>query len=109
MRIEVGRLLDPCLYALAIEARVLKVLWRGQIQLRPELPVEVGDASLCAVGRNGEKIADHDGCGDQSDELACSNRKVEYGLITFRDFSHSTGLCIHPDDGRAALFRDAVE
>ena len=46
LRIEVGRLLDPTLNALAIETGVIDFLRRSQIELRPEFPVKVGDARL---------------------------------------------------------------
>ena len=43
LRIEVGRLLNPPLNVLAVEAAVIDFLWRGQIQLRPKFPVEVSN------------------------------------------------------------------
>ena len=46
LRIEVGRFLDPTLNGLAIEAVVIDFLRRGQIQLRPEYLVKVGDTGL---------------------------------------------------------------
>ena len=52
LRIEVGRLLNPSLNALAIEAGVINFFRRSQVELRPELAVEVGDAGLSAVGCN---------------------------------------------------------
>ena len=49
MGIEVRRLLDPALDALAIEAGVIDLLGRSQIELRRQLLIEICDARLCAV------------------------------------------------------------
>ena len=68
--VEVGRLLDPALNPLAVEARVTDFLRFRQIELRPQLPIEVGEASLRPIARNSEKVADHDRRGNQSDESA---------------------------------------
>ena len=111
LRIKVGRLLNPSLNVLAIETLVVNLLRRGQVELRPELAVEVGNAGLCAVCRDGEEIADHDGRGDQGNDSAGvrSDGKIEYCLIAASDFGYGAGLRIHSDQGRASLLGDHVE
>src|SRR6516165_11419195 len=46
LRVEVGRLLNPPLNTLSVEARVIDFLGCGQIESRPELPVEIDNTSL---------------------------------------------------------------
>src|SRR5215472_1992889 len=110
-RIKVRRLLNPSLDALAIEAGVIDLLRRRQLELRPELAVEVGNAGLSAHRRNGEQIADHKGRRDQGNDGGSvpSNAKIQYGLIALSDFGYGAGLRIDPDEGRASLFLDGVE
>src|SRR5215469_4561805 len=67
LRVEVGRLLDPALNTLSVEAHVIDFLRRGQIESRPKLPIEIANTSLGTAARNGEEVSDHHGRGDQGD------------------------------------------
>src|SRR5215467_732619 len=111
LRIEVGRLLNPPLNALAVETAVFDFLWRGQIQLRPEFPVEVSNTGLRSVARNGKEVADHHRRGDEGDNRAAvrTHRKIEHGLIAPRDFGYCAGLYIEAHDWRASLLLHNIE
>src|SRR6516164_7272570 len=111
LRVEVGRLLNPPLNALAVETAEIDFLWRGQIQLRPEFPVEVSNTGLRSVARNGEEVADHYRRGDEGDNRAGvrTHRKIEHGLIAPCDFGYCAGLCVEAHDWRASLLLHNIE
>src|SRR5262249_2400315 len=111
LRIEVGRLLNPPLNALAVEAAVIDFLWRGRIQLRPEFSVEISNTRLRSVARNGEEVANHHGRRDEGDNRTGvrTHREIEHGLIAPRDFGYCAGLCVEAHDERASLFLRDIE
>src|SRR5579859_5754831 len=111
LRIEVGRLLDPALNALAIETRVIDFLRRGQIESRPEFPIKVSNAGLRPVAGNSEEVADHYGRGDQGHNRAGvrAHRKIEHCLVAPRDFGHRAASRVDAHDGRASLLLHNIE
>ena len=87
MRIEVRRLLDPSLNVAAVESLVIDLVWLGEIELRPEFAVEIGQPRLCAIGRDTEEVADHGRRGNQCHDRRRIGRdgEIEHGLIAMRN------------------------
>ena len=109
--VEIGRLLNPRLNTLSVKACVRELFGRGQVELRPERLVDVSDTALGAVLRDREKIADHDWCRDQSNDVAGigRDRKVEHGLIAVRDFANRARLGVDANQGSASLLFHQIE
>src|SRR5215467_9105623 len=111
VRIEIRRLLNPSLNALAIEALVIDLFWRGEVELRPEFAVEVRNLRLNAIGRDDEQIANRHGRGYQGHGSATvrSDGKVEHCLIACAYVGYCSRLRIHANQCSASLFFYAVE
>ncbi len=107
--------MNPSLNRQAVEALVVNFFRRGQVELRPERLVGIGDAGLGAafpvIHCDRKQVADHNRRRDQRNRSARIgwDGEIEHRLIASSNFGNRAGLRIHANQRRASLLCHDVE